>query len=137
MSCIWSFVCMFRPRMAAAAHPITPPPPLEPVPTQAAAEAAEAATATAESPAPESATPAGLAIDAESVVARLPVEVEVGVPVRDFRVRNLLTLEPGVIVGSQWNHGDDLPLCAGEVQLAWIEFEVVVSSLAARITRIA
>jgi len=74
-------------------------------------------------------------IDRDSVVCRIPVEVEVGVPVRDFRVRNLLALTSGAIVRSQWNHGEDLPLRAGHVQLAWIEFEVVDSVLAARITR--
>jgi hypothetical protein len=74
-------------------------------------------------------------IDRNSVVCRMPVEVEVGVPVRDFRVRNLLALNPGMIVRSHWNQGDDLPLAAGHVQLAWIEFEVVDSVLAARITR--
>jgi hypothetical protein len=42
-----------------------------------------------------------------------------------------------VVVGSRWSHGDDLPLSAGEVQLAWLEFEVVANTLAARITRIA
>ena len=88
-------------------------------------------------PVVESQLPSRLAIDPESVVARLPVELEVGVPVRDFRVRNLLALEPGVIVASQWNYGDDLPLSTGDVQLAWTEFEVVVNGLAARITRIA
>ncbi len=74
-------------------------------------------------------------IDRDSVVCRMPVEVEVGVPVRDFRVRNLLALSAGAIVRSQWNHGEDLPLRAGHVQLAWIEFEVLDSVLAARITR--
>jgi hypothetical protein len=74
-------------------------------------------------------------IDRDSVVCRMPVEVEVGVPVRDFRVRNLLALSAGAIVRSQWNHGEDLPLQAGHVQLAWIEFEVLDSVLAARITR--
>jgi len=74
-------------------------------------------------------------IDRDSVVCRIPVEVEVGVPVRDFRVRNLLALSSGTIVRSQWNHGEDLPLRAGNVQLAWIGFEVLDSVLAARITR--
>jgi hypothetical protein len=74
-------------------------------------------------------------IDRDSVVCRMPVEVEVGVPVRDFRVCNLLALSPGMIVRSQWNHGEDLPLRAGHVQLAWIGFEVLDSVLAARITR--
>jgi Type III flagellar switch regulator (C-ring) FliN C-term len=132
MSCFWSRGCMFQPRMAAAAHPITPPPPLQPAPPPNTAPAVETTLVPSESHASS-----GRALDPESVVSRLPVEVEVGVPVRDFRVRNLLALEPGVIVGSQWGHGDDLPLSAGEVQLAWIEFEVVVNSLSARITRIA
>ena len=118
--------------MAAAAHPITPPPPLQPVPPPSAAPEPEIALVQAEKPAPPRPE-----IDAESVAGRLPVELEIGVPVHDFRVRNLLALEPGVIVGSHWSHGDDLPLRAGDVQLAWTEFEVVINNLAARITRIA
>jgi flagellar motor switch protein FliN/FliY len=118
--------------MAAAAHPITPPPPLQPAPPPSASTELETAPAPAENPARPR-----VEIDANSVVGRLPVELDIGVPVHDFRVRNLLTLEPGVIVGSQWSHGDDLPLRAGQVQLAWTEFEVVINTLAARITRIA
>ena len=34
-------------------------------------------------------------------------------------------------------HGDDLPLAAGEVRLAWSEFEVVENRLAVRVTRLA
>ena len=78
-----------------------------------------------------------LDIAPDSAVARLPVELEVGVPLRDFRVRNLLALCPGMVVASQWNHGEDLPLAAGDVQLAWAEFEVVDTTLAARLTRVA
>jgi flagellar motor switch protein FliN/FliY len=70
-------------------------------------------------------------------VARLPVELEVAVPVRNFRVRSLLALEPGQVIGSQWTQGDDLPLTAGDVQLAWSEFEVVDAQLAVRVTRLA
>jgi flagellar motor switch protein FliN/FliY len=69
-------------------------------------------------------------------VARLPVEVDVAVPVPDFRVRNLLTLEAGQVIESQWGHGEDVPLSAGEVQLAWSEFEVVDTQLAVRVTRL-
>jgi flagellar motor switch/type III secretory pathway protein FliN len=69
-------------------------------------------------------------------VARLPVELDVVVPVKEFRVRNLLTLEPGVVIPSQWNYGDDVPLAAGDVQLAWTEFEVIDTHLAVRITRL-
>ena len=70
-------------------------------------------------------------------VARLPVELDVAVPVRDFRVRNLLTLAPGQLIESQWGNGEDLPLASGEVQLAWSEFEVIETQLAVRITRLA
>ncbi len=134
MSCFWSTGCILPSRMAAAAHPITPPPPLQPVPPIASLEP-ETALVQAETPAPHQTE--RVEIDADSVVGRLPVELDIGVPVHDFRVRNLLALEPGVIVGSHWSHGDDLPLRAGRVQLAWTEFEVVLNNLAARITRIA
>lgn len=70
-------------------------------------------------------------------VMRLPVELDVAVPVRAFRVRNLLALAPGQLVETQWVHGNDLPLAAGEVQLAWSEFEVVETRLGVRITHLA
>lgn len=70
-------------------------------------------------------------------VARLPVELDVAVPVRNFRVRNLLALTPGQLIETQWSHGSDLPLAAGEVRLAWSEFEVVESRMAVRVTRLA
>jgi len=70
-------------------------------------------------------------------VARLPVELEVSVPVRNFRVRNLLALELSQLIESGWGHGEDVPLVAGDVQLAWSEFEVVDTQLAVRVTRLA
>lgn len=69
-------------------------------------------------------------------VARLPVEVDVVIPVREFRVRHLLTLEPGELIESQWGYGEDVPLAAGDVQLAWSEFEVLDNQIAVRITRL-
>ncbi len=71
----------------------------------------------------------------QSLAARLPVEVEVGIPVKGFRVRNLLALALGVVVESEWGQGDDMPLAAGDVQLAWSEFEVIDTQLAVRLTR--
>jgi len=68
---------------------------------------------------------------------RLPVELGVAVPVRGFRVRNLLALTPVQLVESRWSSGSDLPLSAGDVTLAWAEFEVVETKLAARVTRVA
>lgn len=71
------------------------------------------------------------------LLARLPVELDVAVPVREFRVRNLLNLVPGQVIETQWLSGDDLPLAAGAAQLFWSEFEVVESRLAVRVTRLA
>jgi len=100
----------------ATTHP-QPPPPSAPRPADRTIPA-EIATEQALVPLPH--TPVeggGIALSAQ--VARLPVELEVAVPVRDFRVRNLLALEPGQLIETQWAHGEDLPLAAGAVQLTW------------------
>ena len=68
---------------------------------------------------------------------RLPVGLVVSVPVREFRIRHLLAMEPGALIETQWGHGEDLPLTSGDVQLAWSEFEVVDTRLAMRVTRLA
>jgi flagellar motor switch protein FliN/FliY len=68
---------------------------------------------------------------------RLPVGLVVSVPVRDFRIRNLLAMAPGELIETQWSNGEDLPLSSGDVQLAWSEFEVVDARLAVRVTRLA
>jgi flagellar motor switch/type III secretory pathway protein FliN len=70
-------------------------------------------------------------------ISRLPVALGVTVPVREFRMRQLLALAPGQVIETQWSHGDDLPLAAGEVQVAWGEFEVIETQLAVRVTRLA
>jgi len=75
-------------------------------------------------------------IPGDSPMSRLPVELDVAVPVRGFRVRNLMTLEPGRVIETQWGHGEDVPLATGDVRLAWAEFEVVDSRLAVRLTRL-
>jgi flagellar motor switch/type III secretory pathway protein FliN len=72
-----------------------------------------------------------------SVLARLPVELDVAVPVREFRVRDLLALEQNAVIETQWRHVEDVPLGSGDVQLAWSEFEVVETQLAVRVTRLA
>ena len=78
----------------------------------------------------------GLSTRFNPLVMRLPVEVEVAIPLRGFRVRNLLTLDTGAVVESQWTHGDDVPVGCGNVQLAWSEFEVVDTRMAVRLTRL-
>jgi flagellar motor switch protein FliN/FliY len=69
-------------------------------------------------------------------LARMPVELDVAIPIPDFRVRNLLALAPGQLIESGWGNGEDVPLASGDVQVAWTEFEVIESDLAVRITRL-
>jgi flagellar motor switch/type III secretory pathway protein FliN len=113
-----------------------PPPATAPPPNAAAERASQVAIEQALAPARATGGEQG-AGDFGGAVARLPVELDVAVPVREFRVRNLLTLKLGEVIESQWASGEDLPLAAGEVQLAWSEFEVIDSELAVRITRLA
>ena len=70
-------------------------------------------------------------------IARFPVELDVAIPVHEFRVHNLLALTPGQLVETKWSNGEDVPLASGDVQLAWSEFEVIETQLAVRITRLA
>ena len=76
-------------------------------------------------------------IELGSPIALLPVELDVAVPVREFRVRDLLALDRGQVIETQWSNGEDVPLAAGQVQLAWSEFEVVDAQLGVRVTRLA
>ncbi len=69
--------------------------------------------------------------------ARLPVGLQVAVPVREFRVRHLLAIAPGEVIETRWGTSEDLPLSSGGVQLAWTEFEVADTRLAVRVTRLA
>lgn len=69
-------------------------------------------------------------------VLRLPVELDVTVPIENFRVRHLMALAPEQLIESRWASGSDMPLAAGDVRLAWAEFEVVATKLAVRVTRV-
>jgi flagellar motor switch/type III secretory pathway protein FliN len=115
------------------AHPLTTSetvPPHEPA-ASPAASASEQALMPISSEKPED----GL-MALNGPVARLPVELDVALPVREFRVRNLLALEPGQVIATDWVLGEDMPLASGEVQLAWSEFEVIDAHLAVRVTRL-
>jgi len=117
----------------ASVHPLPPPVSAPPhAPNQPGGAESSAEEALVVSPHP----PEGATINLTAPVARLPVELEVAVPVRDFRVRHLLALEPGQVIETQWVQGADMPLSSGDVQLAWSEFEVVDSQLAVRVTRL-
>ena len=131
----WPRFCMLAEHMATA-HPLPAPgtaQPQEPKP----ASAAEMATEHALVALPQQRDGEDDLLALSAPMARLPVELDVTVPVREFRVRNLLALQPGQLIESQWGNGEDVPLASGEVQLAWSEFEVIDSQLAVRITRLA
>jgi flagellar motor switch protein FliN/FliY len=104
---------------------------------QAAVSAAGTAAVVEQALVPSaSSRPQGSSIVLTPALARLPVELDVSVPVRNFRVRNLLALELSHLIESGWGHGEDVPLAAGQVQLAWSEFEVIETQLAVRLTRL-
>ena len=115
-----------------------------PLPAQVKTQGREPeATLTSEAAAGQALVPSPRPVEAKepivlsAPVARLPVELDVAIPVREFRVRNLLALEAGQVIESQWGNGDDVPLASGDVQLAWSEFEVIDTQLAVRVTRLA
>lgn len=79
----------------------------------------------------------GEILAAESALGALPVELKVAIPIPSFRVRDLVTIEKGRVLSSDWANGEDLPLSCGDIQLVWTEFEVVDQRLAVRVTRLA
>lgn len=68
---------------------------------------------------------------------RLPMQLDVMVKVRSFRVEDLLALERGSIVETVHEHSQDVPVRCGGALLAWAEFEVLEQKLAVRMTRLA
>ena len=120
----------FFPEMSSSQSLPPPPPPPEPV------AGFDAVAEQALVPSPQTPELSG-DIPLSPAVARLPVELDVAIPVRGFRVRGLLALDPGQVIETQWAHGEDMPLASGDVQLAWSEFEVIDSQLAVRVTRLA
>ena len=120
------------PASAGAPHPAGAPPPGAATTGRAAAGEAVQALVPAPLPSQREEEPVF-----SGPIPRLPVELGVTIPVREFRMRQLLALAPGQVIETQWSHGDDLPLAAGDVQVAWSEFEVVETRLAARVTRLA
>jgi flagellar motor switch protein FliM len=71
------------------------------------------------------------------MISRLPVTLSVNIPLKRFKVRDLLGLACGQTVHSSWAVTEDVPLNAGKLQLNWGEFEVVDHRMALRLTRLA
>ncbi len=71
-----------------------------------------------------------------ALVQGLPLMLTSEVPVTTFTVADLLRLENGSLVESQWSQGVDVPLKANGKLIGWTEFEVVGEKLAVRITEL-
>lgn len=71
------------------------------------------------------------------LLSRLPMRLTAEIPLARFKVRDLLALKRGQMIGSTWTSTDDVPLKIGSVQLSWSEFEVVEQKMAVRLTRLA
>ncbi len=119
----------------ASTHPPLAPPAAEQANGLHGGTAPETGAEVALVPAAHPPAEGGMVLSAP--VARLPVELDVSVPVRNFRVRDLLNLEPARLIESGWGNDDDVPLASGPAQLAWAEFEVIDTQLAVRVTRLA
>lgn len=71
------------------------------------------------------------------LLAQLPLKMDAAVPMRGFRVRDLLALRSGQTVTSAWKVSEDVPVKFGGVEFGWCEFEVVEQRMAVRLTRLA
>ena len=71
-----------------------------------------------------------------TVVSRLPVMLCVQIPLTRLKVRDLLSLESGMLLQSTWSQTSDVPLSVGEVRLGWSEFEVSGQQIGVRLTQL-
>jgi flagellar motor switch protein FliN/FliY len=71
------------------------------------------------------------------MIGRLPVTLGVSIPLRGFKLRDLLELASGQTLASGWAVTEDVPLKTGAVNVCWGEFEVVEQRIAIRMTRLA
>jgi flagellar motor switch/type III secretory pathway protein FliN len=69
-------------------------------------------------------------------IAALPLQLDVSVPIPEFRVLDLLSLTKGTVLESNWPPDEDVPVWCGGAQLLWAEFEVIDDILAVRVTRV-
>jgi flagellar motor switch protein FliN/FliY len=75
--------------------------------------------------------------EADARLGRLPMQVDVMVRIRSFRVQDLLAMQKGTVVETVHEHTQDVPVRCGGALLLWSEFEVLDQRLAVRVTRLA
>jgi flagellar motor switch/type III secretory pathway protein FliN len=66
----------------------------------------------------------------------LPCLLSMDLPVTSFTVRDLLRLEPGVILETKSANGADVPIVINSQRIGWAEFEVVGKRLGIRVTEL-
>jgi len=71
------------------------------------------------------------------MIGDLPVVLSVAVPLRAFRMRDLLSLQPNQTIRTVQGTSRDIPLAIGALQLAHGEFDVLKGNIAVRLTRLA
>ena len=76
-------------------------------------------------------------VEEDHRLERLPMQVDVMVKVRSFRVQDLLAMQKGTVVETVQEHTQDVPVRCGGALLLWSEFEVLDQRLAVRVTRLA
>ena len=67
-------------------------------------------------------------------LAHLSVPLSVSIPLPHISLGDLMALSPGQILVSHWPTNHDVPLSAGEVFLAMVDFERVGDQLGVRIS---
>jgi flagellar motor switch/type III secretory pathway protein FliN len=70
-------------------------------------------------------------------VLDLRCEFTVDLAMPNFKIADLLRLRPGSVIDAHWRVGQDVPLSLNGTLIGWIEFEVVGSNLAVRLTELA
>src|SRR5262249_29439711 len=70
-------------------------------------------------------------------VLDLPCQLTVDLPLPAFHVSDLLQLQAGSVIGTQWQLARDVPLRVNGTLIGWSEFEVVGDRLAVRLTELA
>jgi flagellar motor switch/type III secretory pathway protein FliN len=70
-------------------------------------------------------------------VLDLPCDLHADLPLPGFNIADLLKLRTGSVIDAHWHVGRDVPLRLNGVLIGWIEFEVMGSNLAVRLTELA
>jgi flagellar motor switch/type III secretory pathway protein FliN len=70
-------------------------------------------------------------------VRDLGCDLTVDLPIPNFQIADLLKLQKGSVIDAHWKVGRDVPFNLNGTQIGWVEFEVLASKLAARLTELA